>query len=62
MNNNEMNRNYFEVYDSLKTKINDIQEFKKTNYEGEEFYPLLIGSYDSVYCYKMKKINNLNKQ
>ncbi len=52
----------FEVYGSLKENKEKIklEEFKEAQVNGENFYPLLIGGYDDLVCYKMKKVN-INK-
>lgn len=54
-------KNYFFVYDKLDsnkfngTRIND---FKKTTFNGEAFFPLLVDQYltSGIKCYKMRKI------
>lgn len=56
-------KNIFEVYGKLseiglsKKTIKQIKEFKKIIIEKESFYPLLVGRYKDVACYKMRKIN-----
>jgi succinylglutamate desuccinylase len=32
------------------------RDFKKAKYQGEEFYPLLVGQYEKYICYKMKTL------
>lgn len=49
------------VYDNLKTgdfegDINDLEDFKEANINGETFYPVLVGQYlkdEGIVCYKM---------
>jgi succinylglutamate desuccinylase len=53
-------KDIFQVYGSVNQMSNpnkEFSEFEKVDYQGEEFYPLLVGSYQEVACYKMKKIN-----
>lgn len=33
------------------------REFKRVNYQGQTFYPLLINRYDGRWCYQMKKVS-----
>jgi len=50
------------VYDNLKAgdfegDINDLEDFKEANINGETFYPVLVGQYlkdEGIVCYKMK--------
>lgn len=52
------NKQIFKVYGKLQNNqaIKPI-DFKLTKICGEEFYPLLVGQYPNIICYKMKKIN-----
>ncbi len=60
-------KNYFQVYGKInKDEITSdqskrIKDFKKTEINGEIFYPLLVGEYKNILCYKMKKINFWDK-
>jgi len=53
-------KEWFLVYGKMKKtkiKISNMKEFQKISTDKETFYPLLIGQYKDVVCYKMKKIN-----
>lgn len=59
-------KQYFRVFGKVKKneiksnvlkKIKDFQQIKLNN---ETFYPLLVGEYEDVVCYKMEKIDLLN--
>jgi len=51
----------FKVYGKLIEKPSILlKNFKKINLSGESFYPLLVGQYKNIVCYKMKKIELFN--
>jgi len=56
-------KTFFEVYGALKngelkrSQLNQLKEFKKVRIAEETFYPLLVGRYEGIVCYKMKKIS-----
>ena len=60
-------KNWFQVYGKLTkneiapTQLKNLKDFKKTNVNKETFYPLLVGQYKDIICYKMKKINFWDK-
>jgi len=50
-------KNIFKVYGKLIGKSDKVlKDFKLTKINNEEFYPLLVGQYKGVVCYKMRKI------
>ncbi|MBU0531191.1 succinylglutamate desuccinylase/aspartoacylase family protein [Patescibacteria group bacterium] len=56
-------REVFEVYGALRQPVDvDLKEFTRVEIDGEQFYPLLVGSYQNsgVICYKMRRIDPLN--
>lgn len=53
-------KNYYRVYGKMLNKQKNtgrLQNFKLTNQKNENFYPLLVGQYPEIACYKMKKID-----
>ncbi len=45
--------------DEFSGDINQLQDFKLTQINGEKFYPLLVGQYlqkENIVCYKMRKL------
>lgn len=64
LNTNPSNaQNWFRVYGKIpKGEIlaENLQDFKPAVLNGETFYPLLVGQYDDVVCYKMERINFWN--
>jgi hypothetical protein len=60
-------KNWFQVYGKLTKKevepcdVKKMKDFKKTMINGETFFPLLIGEYEKIVCYKMQKINFWDK-
>lgn len=55
------NRTIYQVYGTVFAS-DDVEpdllaEFQETNLGGMNFTPLLIGSYDEIICYKMRKIS-----
>jgi len=56
-------KNFFRVYGKLtksrfsQQDINQLKDFKKIKAKNEIFYPLLVGQYEDVACYKMEKID-----
>ncbi|MFC1787887.1 succinylglutamate desuccinylase/aspartoacylase family protein, partial [Patescibacteria group bacterium] len=54
------NKQVFEVYGSLGQQPEiELKEFQKAVFDGEMFFPLLIGSYDNLFCYKMKQVKEV---
>lgn len=57
-------KNLFQVYGKLmKSEINNknykkLKDFKKTKINTEIFFPLLVGRYLGLACYKMRKLNH----
>jgi hypothetical protein len=45
----------FEVYDSYSGPNLGLKEFQLTKINGEKFYPVLVGVYPKITCYKMKR-------
>jgi len=51
-------QDYYQVYGILNsTQDTKMSDFRKTKYVDEEFYPLLVGQYDGIASYKMRKID-----
>lgn len=56
-------KEWFQVYGKLvksennKDRGKNLKDFQKVEFDKEVFYPLLVGQYDDVICYKMKKVN-----
>jgi uncharacterized protein (TIGR00725 family) len=56
-------KQFFRVYGKLSANevspntVSSLADFKKATFKGEEFYPILVGEYDDVFCYKMKRVD-----
>ncbi len=57
-------KNLYQVYGKVLNSLENIRfkftDFTKMKMGSEEFYPLLVGQYKEVICYKMKKISEKN--
>ncbi len=48
----------FEVYDSLKQKKDiKLKDFEEAQIDNEKFYPILVGGYDDLICYKIRRVD-----
>ncbi|MFA6132077.1 MAG: succinylglutamate desuccinylase/aspartoacylase family protein [Patescibacteria group bacterium] len=53
----EQKQKIFEVYGSLKnSEHRKLEDFQLTTTAGETFYPLLVGAYPGLVCYKMRRL------
>lgn len=50
-------KQFYQVYGLIKGANKVFNDFKKTTFKKETFYPLLSGQYEGIDCYKMKKVD-----
>ncbi len=56
-------QNWFRVYGKVakeKTDARNLRDFEQAKVDEEVFYPLLVGQYKDIACYKMKQVSFWN--